>query len=104
MKGLGQSYESQLYGISGLDEARSYLSHDILGNRLRECVSALQNVQSRTALQIFGPIDELKLRSSLTLFKTASNDQIFGDALTKYFDGQSDELTLKILGIDAEFC
>jgi len=53
VKGLGRSYEAQLYGISGLDEARAYLSHEILGARLRECVSALLNVENRTALAIF---------------------------------------------------
>ena len=99
VKGLGRSYESQLYGISGLNEAKAYLSHEILGKRLRESVSALLRVHNRTALEIFGSIDEMKLRSALTLFKAASNEQIFDDALEKFFSGQPDTVTLKILGV-----
>src|SRR5690349_16993411 len=71
LKGLGRSYESELYGIGGLEEAEAYLSHQTLGNRLRECISGLLTVENRTALEIFGPVDEMKLRSSLTLFKIA---------------------------------
>jgi uncharacterized protein (DUF1810 family) len=99
VKGLGRSYEAQLYGISGLDEAKLYLSHEVLGDRLRKCVSALMHVEGRTALEIFGPIDEMKLRSSLTLFKTAADEQIFDAALQKHFGGQTDNLTLELLGI-----
>ena len=99
MKGLGRSYESQLYGISGLDEARAYLGHEILGDRLRECVSVLLKLQDLTARQIFGPIDEIKLRSSLTLFKTASSEQVFQNALVKYFNGEPDKLTLNLLNV-----
>lgn len=98
VKGLGRSYESQLYGIGDLSEARAYLAHDVLGNRLRECVSALLRIENRTALEIFGPIDEMKLRSSLTLFNAASEEVIFDQAIAKYFNGQTDDLTLGILG------
>ena len=98
VKGLGRSYESQLYGIGDLSEARAYLAHDVLGNRLRECVSALLRIENRTALEIFGPIDEMKLRSSLTLFNAASEEVIFDQAIVKYFNGQTDDLTLGILG------
>jgi uncharacterized protein (DUF1810 family) len=99
VKGLGRSYESQLYGIGGLDEARAYLSDEVLGSRLRECVLALLRIEGRSALEIFGPIDEIKLRSSLTLFKAASDEQIFAKALGKYFEGQPDNKTLEILGL-----
>ena len=98
VKGLGRSYESQLYGIGDLSEARAYLAHDVLGNRLRECVSTLLRIENRTALEIFGPIDEMKLRSSLTLFNAASEEVIFDQAIVKYFNGQTDDLTLGILG------
>ena len=98
VKGLGRSYESQLYGIGDLSEARAYLAHDVLGNRLRECVSALLRIENRTALEIFGPIDEMKLRSSLTLFNAASEEAIFDQAIDRYFNGQTDDLTLGILG------
>ena len=98
VKGLGRSYESQLYGIGDLSEARAYLAHEVLGNRLRECVSALLQIENRTALEIFGPIDEMKLRSSLTLFNAASEEVIFDQAIAKYFNGQTDDLTLGILG------
>lgn len=98
VKGLGRSYESQLYGIGDLSEARAYLAHEVLGNRLRECVSALLRIENRTALEIFGPIDEMKLRSSLTLFNAASEEAIFDQAIDRYFNGQTDDLTLGILG------
>jgi uncharacterized protein (DUF1810 family) len=97
LTGLGRSYESQFYGISGLDEARYYLTHDILGSRLRDCVSTLLELQHLTARQIFGPTDEMKLRSSMTLFETVSDELVFKDALEKYFGGGRDELTLEIL-------
>jgi uncharacterized protein (DUF1810 family) len=97
LKGLGRSYESQLYGISGLDEARAYLSHKILGNRLKECVSSLLTVENQSAREIFGSVDEMKLRSSLTLFKVALTEPIFDEALSKFFDGKLDDATLKLL-------
>jgi uncharacterized protein (DUF1810 family) len=70
--GLGRSPVAQRYAISGLAEARAYLAHPVLGLRLRECAAALLDVEDRTALQIFGGIDEMKLRSSMTLFATAT--------------------------------
>ena len=97
LRGLGRSYKSQFYGISSLAEARAYLSHEILGTRLRQCVSALLNLNGRTAFEIFGEVDEKKLSSSLTLFRMASNEAIFTEALDKYFGGQNDESTLVIL-------
>ena len=99
LKGLGRSYESQFYGISGLDEAKAYLSHESLGSHLKECVSSLLTIENRTALEIFGSIDEMKLRSSLTLFKIASADPIFDEALGTFFDGRLDAATLKLFGL-----
>ena len=99
LKGLGRSYESQVYGISGLDEAKAYLSHETLGVRLKECVSSLLTVVNRSALEIFGSVDEMKLRSSLTLFKVASAEAIFDEALEKFFGGEPDTSTLKLLGL-----
>ena len=86
VKGLGRSYESRLYAISGLEEARAYLSHEILGSRLRECVLTLLTLEYRTAVEICGAIDEMKLRSSLTLFRVASDEPIFDRALEKFFE------------------
>ena len=99
VRGLGRSYESQLYGLDGLDEARAYLSHETLGSRLKECVTVLLRVENRTALEIFGSIDEMKLRSSLTLFEAASEEPVFGSALKKFFNRELDQKTLKILGL-----
>ena len=99
LKGLGRSYESQFYGLSSLNEANAYLSHETLGVRLKECVSSLLTVENRTAAQIFGPVDEMKLRSSLTLFKVASAQPIFDEALGKFFDRKLDTATLKLLGL-----
>jgi uncharacterized protein (DUF1810 family) len=99
LKGLGRSYESQLYGISGLDEAKAYLSHETLGSRLNECVSSLLTVEYRSALEIFGTVDEMKLRSSLTLFNVASAEPIVDEALGKFFGGKLDAATLKLLGL-----
>lgn len=91
--GLGFSAMSQRYALSGLDEAKAYLAHPVLGRRLRECTRlALQSGHS--ALDIFGPIDERKLRSSLTLFAAASDDPLFPNALAQFFGGERDDATL----------
>ena len=99
VRGLGRSYESQYYGISSLDEARAYLSHAVLGDRLKQCVTALLDIEESPALAIFGPIDEMKLRSSLTLFRAASNEPVFDEAVKKFFNGVPDTKTLYILGL-----
>ena len=98
--GLGNSEMSRKYAIAGINEARAYLAHEILGARLRECVSALSKVENRSAFEIFGLIDEMKFRSSLTLFEVASNEPIFIKALEKFFEGAPDPKTLKLLGIN----
>jgi uncharacterized protein (DUF1810 family) len=97
--GLGQSPMSHRYGISGLDEARAYLNHPVLGARLLECVRATLDVQGRSAREIFGSPDDLKLKSCATLFSCVSlRGSEFDLLLEKYFGGQRDEMTLKLLG------
>jgi len=93
--GLGRSATAQQYAISSVEEAQAYLQHAVLGPRLVECVNALLGLDGRSAEQIFGGTDTLKLRSSLTLFLAASGgEQVFEDALDKYFDGVPDLRTL----------
>jgi uncharacterized protein (DUF1810 family) len=92
--GLGLSAMSQRYAISGLAEARAYLAHPVLGPRLRECAQAVAAHADRTAEQIFGAIDALKLRSSMTLFLRADPDEpVFAQVLAQFFDGTPDEAT-----------
>jgi len=94
--GLGFSAMSKRYSISGLDEARAYLAHPVLGPRLRECAEAVLMVDGKTAMQIMGSPDDLKLRSSMTLFANVSDDgTVFHQVLDKYFDGVADEATLR---------
>jgi uncharacterized protein (DUF1810 family) len=100
--GLGFSSTSRLYGIKSVDEARAYLGHSILGPRLRTCAETLLGVQGRSASEIFGSPDDAKLKSCATLFASVSGpDSVFKRVLDKYFGGESDDKTLKILGIDA---
>jgi uncharacterized protein (DUF1810 family) len=95
--GLGSSPTAQLYAIRSLDEARAYLSHPVLGPRLRECAQALLTVQGRSAREIFGYPDDLKLRSSMTLFARAADDpEPFQAVLDRYYDGP-DPRTLTLL-------
>jgi uncharacterized protein (DUF1810 family) len=93
--GLGQSPTSVKFAISSLDEASAYLSHPILGPRLRECVAFTLKVERKTARQIFGGVDEIKFRSSMTLFARACAEaSVFEQCLDKYFAGASDPATL----------
>jgi len=97
--GLGLSPTAQLYAISSLDEARAYLAHPVLGPRLREATAAVNAVAGRTAHDIFGSPDELKFRSSMTLFAAAApQEPAFQAALDRYFGGQPDPRTLELLG------
>jgi len=93
--GLGHSAMSQYFAIASLDEARAYLAHPILGPRLRECARLVLAVEGRTAEEILGSIDAMKLRSSMTLFHRAAPDEPeFASVLDRYFDGVEDEATL----------
>jgi uncharacterized protein (DUF1810 family) len=92
--GLGFSEMSQRYAISSLDEARAYLSHPVLGPRLRECAQVVADTSGRTAEQIVGFIDAMKLRSSMTLFHRADpTEPVFAAVLERFFDGVADEAT-----------
>jgi len=100
LRGLGHSPVAQKFAISSLEEAGAYLKHPILGPRLRECTRLVNAVQGRAIEEIFGYPDDMKFRSSMTLFARASSDnRIFTDALEKYFGGEPDRLTLEQLGI-----
>jgi uncharacterized protein (DUF1810 family) len=98
LAGLGRSPTAQHYAISSLDEARAYLEHPLLGPRLRECVEALLPWAGRySAEQVLGPIDALKLKSSLTLFAQVEPDGLFAAGLAAFFGGDRDERTLALL-------
>jgi uncharacterized protein (DUF1810 family) len=98
--GLGRSPTSQRYAISSLEEARAYLAHPVLGPRLIECAGVLCELEGRTAEQIFGAIDAIKLRSSMTLFAHADPaNPMFGRVLDMYFGGVGDEATERLLGV-----
>lgn len=95
IKGLGNSAMSVFYAISSRQEAAAYLIHPVLGPRLRECSRLVNLVEGRSIEQIFGDPDDLKFRSSMTLFaRTASENQVFKDALKKYFAGEPDRRTI----------
>jgi len=96
--GLGYSALSQKYEIVSIAEARAYLAHPVLGERLRECAEMVLQVEGRSAYEIFGSPDDMKFRSSLTLFATASGEEVFLRSLEKYFDGEPDQTTLRLLG------
>ncbi len=99
LRGLGGSPTAVHYGISSLEEARAYLRHELLGPRLRECTRLVYEVQGRSVADIFGSPDDLKLRSSMTLFaRTTDDNEEFLAVLDKYYDGRQDRLTLERLG------
>ena len=97
-EGLGFSHTSRHYSIKSISEAEAYLAHPILGPRLIECAQAALDVQSRSALEIFGSPDDIKLRSSATLFALVSPPgSVFQQILEKYFQGRRDEATLSLV-------
>jgi uncharacterized protein (DUF1810 family) len=96
--GLGQSAVSRRYAISSLAEARAYLAHPVLGLRLIECAEIVSELHERSAEEIFGGIDAMKLRSSMTLFAHADPaNPLFGRVLDAYFAGVPDEATERLL-------
>ncbi len=98
-EGLGSSPTAQRYAIKSVEEARAYLAHPVLGPRLVECAEAALGVQGRTATEIFGSPDDLKLRSSATLFAAVSPPgSVFEQVLAKYYGGRHDERTLRLMG------
>jgi uncharacterized protein (DUF1810 family) len=98
IKGLGSSETAQYYGIKDLKEATAYLQHPILGKHLIEISEEVLNLKGKTATQIFGEPDDIKLRSCMTLFVNVKNaNPIFQKVLVKYFNGLPDELTQQLL-------
>ncbi len=99
LRGLGHSEMARHYGIADLAEARAYLAHPLLGARLCECAQALLAHRGRSARQIMGVPDDLKLRSSMTLFHAADPSQaLFSEVLVAFYEGEVDLATLKRLG------
>lgn len=99
LRGLGASALSHRYAIGSLEEARAYLAHPVLGPRLVECAEAVLAVQGRSARDIFGSPDDLKLRSSATLFAAVSPPgSVFHRVIDRYFGGQADDRTLALIG------
>jgi uncharacterized protein (DUF1810 family) len=98
LRGLGHSPTAQHYGIASLDEARAYLMHEVLGPRLRECARLVADIEGRSANDIFGWPDNLKVRSSMTLFARATdNDAEFRAVLDKFYNGEEDAATVELL-------
>jgi uncharacterized protein (DUF1810 family) len=101
--GLAFSSTSKYYAIKSIEEAKAYLNHPVLGPRLLECAEAVVRVEGRSATDIFGSPDDMKLRSCATLFAcVAPPASVFDRLLTKYYHGERDGKTLRLLGIDTE--
>ena len=97
LKGLGHSPNSVLYGIDGVEDAKEYLAHPLLGSRLREITQALLDIPDKNIESIMPGIDAVKLKSSMTLFDAVCPNDIFDAAIQKYFNGMRDQLTLERL-------
>lgn len=98
IQGLGHSPMAERFAISSLREAEAYLAHPILGARLRECTQLVNNIEGRSISDIFGYPDDMKFRSSMTLFARAKADsKVFQEALRKYFDDEEDSATIERL-------
>lgn len=96
--GLGLSDTSKRYSIKSIAEAKAYLSHPILGSRLIECAEAVLSIEGRTANEIFGSPDDMKLKSCATLFSSVSpGKSVFDQLLDKFFQGERDDRTLRLL-------
>jgi uncharacterized protein (DUF1810 family) len=95
--GLGFSPMAQRYAIGSRAEAEAYLAHPVLGPRLRELTEVVNEVRGRTAHEIFGSPDDVKLRSSMTLFDAVAPGDVFATSLRKYFDGEQDPATIELL-------
>ncbi len=96
--GLGYSPTARRYSIKGIEEARQYLNHPVLGKRLLECTEAVVALKGGSASEIFGYPDDLKFESSMTLFeKIAGSDSVFSSALDRYCQGERDVATLRLL-------
>ena len=98
LAGLGHSAMAQRYALSSRDEALAYLGHSILGPRLRECTALVNAVEGRTIREILGSPDDLKFRSSMTLFAAVSPEPEFAAAIGKFYGGTPDHKTLELIG------
>lgn len=100
--GLGRSATARRFALSGLDVARAYVTHPVLGERLRTCAQALLDLPGSDPVTVLGEVDAVKLRSSMTLFAAADPDEpVFRAVLDRFFDGTDDPLTLERLATDA---
>jgi uncharacterized protein (DUF1810 family) len=100
LDGLALSTTSQRYAIKSVEEAEAYLAHPLLGPRLHECVAAVLQLEGRSATEVFGSPDDLKLRSCATLFAYVSPPgSVFDRLLTKYYGGERDKNTLRLLSM-----
>ena len=97
IKGLGRSPTANYYGIDGLEEAREYMGNEYLRNNLIGISEKLLELETNDSKEIFGSIDSKKLRSSMTLFELAGDEDLFPKVLEKYYDGKRDELTLSLV-------
>ena len=100
LKGLGHSFNSNFYGIANIKEAEDYLNHPILGQRIREITEALLSLpEGKTAREILGGIDAIKVKSSMTLFYMASKESLFMNVINRYYRGKMDGQTIKMLSL-----
>jgi uncharacterized protein (DUF1810 family) len=98
LAGLGRTAMAQMYALSGLKEAKAYLAHPVLGPRLRDVAGILAALDETDPVTVLGPIDAMKLRSSMTLFSLADpDDSVFRRVLDRYFSGELDEMTIRLL-------
>jgi uncharacterized protein (DUF1810 family) len=103
LDGLASSSTAKFYAIKSLEEARAYLEHPVLGPRLLECTDAALGVEGKSAFEVFGSPDDLKLRSCATLFACVSPPgSVFHRALDKYYGGEPDSKTLQLSGVGPE--
>lgn len=101
--GLGFSATSKYYAIKSIEETKAYLDHPVLGHRLRECAEAVLSIENRSAAAIFGSPDDMKLKSCVTLFACVlSPGSVFDRVLDKYYCGERDHQTLRLLGMDPD--
>ena len=98
LEGLGRSEAARRYAIRSIEEARAYLAHPLLGARLREAVAVLEGLDERNIEAVLGTIDAVKLRSCLTLFVEAGGGALFEEALSRWYGGEKDAATLRLLG------
>ena len=100
LDGLAQSTTSKYYAIKSREEALAYLDHPVLWSRLNECANTVLDIEGRTVSEIFGYPDNLKLKSSMTLFSEVATDSVFVRVLDKYFQGERDPKTLELLKLE----